>query len=544
LKNRIKKNFLNNNVFVKITIILILFVFNLYLYKIIKIEYVWVQLSVIPIGLSAYYWRKKIAIPLALFFSVFPLIVNLFVDKPYVPEELFGRVIVYLFIAVFASYFFEKMDQYNNDKIEYLYKSKRIGLYNSNKLLPDIRKLLNDNKEFCVFVITIDNYIDLNKYLKYDIATEFIMTFIKKIKSSFKDQIIYSINNDEYIILKEISTKNELYNKIPNIYKFFDDPLSINGYLLKLELKVGVYDYCGEKINEIEVLNRARIASDKCNKYEHVINIYDKSYDLERSLYYEISSGLKKALDNDEFYLVYQPVIDLVKREIASVEVLIRWNRNDKKAIGPAEFIKVAEDTGMIGYITKWVLQNAALQYKESLDAGYNIKCSINFSANDLLDENLVNWAIEYLNDLNIKKKDFGIEITERQLSTDSKKLNKILSLMKKNGFIIEIDDFGTGYNSLINIVEIPFDIIKIDKYFIDNIHFKNVEILVKHIIEAVHETGGIIIAEGVETKEQASILNKIKCDRIQGYYFGKPLKLLKLQEYYRTFDMNDYDIS
>lgn len=544
MKNRIKKNFLNNNVFVKITIILILFVFNLYLYKIIKIEYVWVQLSVIPIGLSAYYWRKKIAIPLALFFSVFPLIVNLFVDKPYVPEELFGRVIVYLFIAVFASYFFEKMDQYNNDKIEYLYKSKRIGLYNSNKLLPDIRKLLNDNKEFCVFVITIDNYIDLNKYLKYDIATEFIMTFIKKIKSSFKDQIIYSINNDEYIILKEISTKNELYNKIPNIYKFFDDPLSINGYLLKLELKVGVYDYCGEKINEIEVLNRARIASDKCNKYEHVINIYDKSYDLERSLYYEISSGLKKALDNDEFYLVYQPVIDLVKREIASVEVLIRWNRNDKKAIGPAEFIKVAEDTGMIGYITKWVLQNAALQYKESLDAGYNIKCSINFSANDLLDENLVNWAIEYLNDLNIKKKDFGIEITERQLSTDSKKLNKILSLMKKNGFIIEIDDFGTGYNSLINIVEIPFDIIKIDKYFIDNIHFKNVEILVKHIIEAVHETGGIIIAEGVETKEQASILNKIKCDRIQGYYFGKPLKLLKLQEYYRTFDMNDYDIS
>ena len=141
----------------------------------------------------------------------------------------------------------------------------------------------------------------------------------------------------------------------------------------------------------------------------------------------------------------------------------------------------------------------------------------------------------------NIDRSNIGIEMTERVLFSEGKKLNGILTTMQAMGYLISIDDFGTGYNSLKNIVDIKADIIKIDKYFVDRIDQKNIKSLVRHIIAAMHEMGFLLVAEGVETKEQLMTLKELGCNQIQGYYFSKPLLPDDFADYYKSFDMNKY---
>lgn len=257
--------------------------------------------------------------------------------------------------------------------------------------------------------------------------------------------------------------------------------------------------------------------------------------------FHEVASSLLNAINNNEFFVVYQPIINLNDNSISSVEVLARWDRGDRKTVGPGIFIKIAEETGLIQKITKEIIKKHFNQLANWKEENIQIKSSINITGDELTDNSLIRWLEEFVDENNIDRSNLGIEITERVLSNDGNKLNGILSYLKTIGYSISIDDFGTGHNTLRDLVGMQADIIKIDKYFIDRIHEKHTKSLIKYTIELVHEMGMLVVAEGVETKEQLNVLKELGCDEIQGYYFSKPLMPDDFANYYKSFDINKY---
>ncbi|AHM57703.1 putative signaling protein (plasmid) [Peptoclostridium acidaminophilum DSM 3953] len=159
-------------------------------------------------------------------------------------------------------------------------------------------------------------------------------------------------------------------------------------------------------------------------------------------------------------------------------------------------------------------------------------------TAKELLDEDFIEWSQELIERKNLDRSRFEIEITERVINLEGKKLLAILKYLRGLGYKISIDDFGTGYNSLMSVGEIPFDLLKIDKYFIDRLKQREVRELVSSIINYTHGLDKMVVAEGVETKQQLDILKELMCDKVQGYYYSKPLLPYEFEEYYKKYSI------
>lgn len=237
------------------------------------------------------------------------------------------------------------------------------------------------------------------------------------------------------------------------------------------------------------------------------------------------SKDLKIALENKEFFLLYQPKVSLVTGEIIGSEALIRWAHPSKGLIPPAEFITLAESTHLIKDIGKWVITEACQQTKAWQEQGYtHFSISVNLSVVQLYDEHLIHDIKEILAFTKLQPGSLQLELTESMM-IDIQKALPILNEIKGLGVNIHIDDFGTGYSSLAYLRKFPIDQIKIDKSFINECTTDhNDEAIVKAIISMAHALKIGVVAEGVETREQLIFLQQFKCDEIQGYYISAPL--------------------
>ncbi|MGO1119356.1 EAL domain-containing protein [Rhodovibrionaceae bacterium A322] len=244
-----------------------------------------------------------------------------------------------------------------------------------------------------------------------------------------------------------------------------------------------------------------------------------------------LSTQLKRAIRNDELLLTYQPITSLKNSHCTGAEALMRWN-NKGEWIRPDLFIEVAEQQGFIRDITQYLLKQAFAETAGILKARPDFRLTLNVTADDLKDH----WLRHQLQDLihlhEISAAQIGIELTERTLA-DVKEVSKLLQDLRTLGCIILIDDFGTGYSSLSYIRDLPFDVLKVDKSFVDTIGTDGVASgVLPHIIEMGHDLGVELVAEGVETAEQASWLAEQGTEKAQGWHYSKPLPLSDLQDY------------
>ena len=252
------------------------------------------------------------------------------------------------------------------------------------------------------------------------------------------------------------------------------------------------------------------------------IAVYERKRACECQAKFETVISLYEAINNDQFSIVYQPILNLKSNEIESVEALLRWNNS--KGLTPDEFIKIAEDAGIISEISRWVIKHIIDQLKEWKAEGIKTKVAINISSNDLKNDLILNYTLDYLAKCEMESSLLIFELTERIMLDNTHELKNKLNRIKDIGIQLSLDDFGTGYNSLVQFVSLPIDDLKIDKAFIDNLQDAHYCSLIEGLITMAHNLGQKVISEGVETELQLEQLRTMGCDYIQGYYLSVPL--------------------
>jgi EAL domain-containing protein (putative c-di-GMP-specific phosphodiesterase class I) len=245
-----------------------------------------------------------------------------------------------------------------------------------------------------------------------------------------------------------------------------------------------------------------------------------------------LETDLRKALENNELILHYQPQMCIKSGKILGAEALIRWNHPKLGVIYPDKFIHLAEETGLISQIGEWVIKQACIQNKKWQDSGMEpIRVAVNLSTQQFVKQNLGSFVQEALHETGLNPKYLVLEITE-SMAMDFDYSLKVLRHLKSIGVAISIDDFGTGYSSLNYLKKFPIDYLKIDRSFVrDIIEYKNDVNIVKDIITLAHNLDLEVIAEGVETKEQFDFLKRYNCDEIQGYFISIPIDAEQLEQ-------------
>jgi len=496
----------------------------------------YVHLIYIPIFLSAYYWGILGGVSVAAVGGILTssLMSGIYGAVIKSDNNSIIRLIILVLVGLVTGYTFKRVEKLNEQAEISNLINPLTGTFNINKLIKDIEEKIINNEEFAIVSIKLTNIEQMSKFIEQK-STEGVLTnLIGQLTDLYGKDQIYMSNNDEIDILAP-SDCNCL-QECKRIIKQYSTPFKVNQFTFRILIKIGVYEYKGLRESPIDVYNKARIAYEQGDYQETGIYFYDKAFDVKRKEWIEISHSLLEAIKNKELYLVYQPKIDITSNSITGVEVLTRWDRQGKKPIEPTVFINLAENLGFIKEITKFVLDHSYHQMLEWNSKGIVLDYSINFTANELLGNHSAEWEKRITENENIIKSKLEIEITERVLSQKTADIAERINELRAKGIKVSIDDYGTGVNSLVVTTQLPYDQIKIDKYFIDRLDDFEVRELIREMIDHAHKFGREVVAEGVETKEQLSLLRELCCDIAQGYYFSKPLLAEEFEQFYLRF--------
>jgi EAL domain-containing protein (putative c-di-GMP-specific phosphodiesterase class I)/GGDEF domain-containing protein len=323
---------------------------------------------------------------------------------------------------------------------------------------------------------------------------------------------------------------------INEIISFFSKTYEVDGYMLKLKLSAGSVSYPTDGVKFDELYYKSTLAllasQDEVNinhvKYEPSMQRKDKET-------FTLIQELQQAVKQDEFIIHYQPKNSLTDNSLVGFEALVRWMHPEKGLLYPGSFIELAEKTGIIKDIGELVIQKVfRFQQKWANANRQPVKISINLSAIQLEDINLTNKIEAYIQQYKINPEFIEFEVTEGTLIIDPEKSIHILNEIKKTGISLSLDDFGVGYSSFTYIKQFPIDILKLDRFFVKDLHEdpKNQKII-KTIIDLGHNLDLQVLAEGVETDFQLNVLKNLGCDSYQGYFESKPLSEEAIIEYF-----------
>lgn len=428
------------------------------------------------------------------------------------------------------------------EKIKYLaYYDRLTGLPNIHFLKENIIDRINSGQnemKFCLISLDIDNFRNINDTFGHTFGDEVLVKVSEKLKQLFsKEALVSKTGEDEFIIMKDNLIHHKEAIKIAkDILNFFETPVEIDKHEIYISMSIGIVMYPDNGTNAETLIRNvdSSMYMAKENGKGTFKLFEDDIYDniAERT---KLELDLRRAVKNKEFIVYYQPQMNLNSKVITGFEALIRWNHPKRGLISPMEFIPLAERTGLIVPIGKWVLENACRQNKIWMDkTKKKIKMSVNVSVIQIQQRDFIDNVKSILEKTEMEPQLLDIEITESTLMDYIENNIKKLKELKKIGVTISLDDFGTGYSSLSYLKRLPIDTLKIDKSFVDDIKKDSDEdSITGEIIQLAHKMELDVVAEGVEIKEQAGFLQEQKCDKIQGYILSKPVEANEIEKYF-----------
>lgn len=392
-----------------------------------------------------------------------------------------------------------------------------------------LKEVSNNSPKFAVLAIGLNGFKNVNDSLGHDSGDEFLRIIGERMKNTLHyDNVLARFGGDQFVLLiNNYKNIDELRSISKDILNEISIPILIKNCEFYLSGSIGISMYPKDSVEYKEILRNADLAMYKAkengnNNFEFFDDFM--SGEIHKRLYLEKS--LHDAVNNNEFVVYYQLQKDIYNNRFTGAEALVRWINPDKGFVSPAEFIPLAEETGLIMQIGEFVLRESCKKAKELQDKGYNdFTISVNVSSIQLQSSGFVELVENVLNETKLEPKYLTLEITESIVmkSLDSNII--ILEKLRKIGVIIALDDFGTGYSSFNYLLKLPIDILKIDKSFVDGIaESSKQESICGSIVYIAKKIKLNVVAEGVETNEQLDILRHQKCDKIQGYLFSKPI--------------------
>jgi diguanylate cyclase (GGDEF)-like protein/PAS domain S-box-containing protein len=420
------------------------------------------------------------------------------------------------------------------DRIQYLATHDSLtGLPNrlmfSQLLNHSIQSARHHKRQLAVFFIDLDRFKIINDTKGHDAGDQLLQEIAMRYKQSLRAaDVVSRLGGDEFIILiEEVNELSQVAIVAHKILTTTFKPMVLLGEECRITASIGISMYPKDGEDEQSLMKNADIAmyfakEEGKNNYQ----FYSKDIQVQSTERLSIETNLRLALERNELSLHYQAKVDFKTDVITGVEALLRWQNPYLGSVTPTQFIPVAEETGLIISIGKWVMKTACAQNVAWQQQGLPAVCmAVNVSLRQLTDDNLIDDIKAALNDSGMAPNLLELEITESMVMRNPTQMIAVLAKIKSMGVRLAIDDFGTGYSSLAQIKHFPIDTLKVDRSFIRNIPENAEDEAVTKAIIAMGKTLGLtIVAEGVETIEQMNFLKEHSCDEMQGYYFSKPI--------------------
>jgi diguanylate cyclase (GGDEF)-like protein/PAS domain S-box-containing protein len=402
------------------------------------------------------------------------------------------------------------------------------GLPNRILLYEEMTKLIvtpYGTQTFALIVFDLNHFKEINDTLGHSYGDALLQCLGATIREELPPEaVVARLGGDEFAILLPSYDEAAAIAKTKEILGIIERPVAIDGITLAIGVSLGIALFPDHGQNPDVLLQHADIAMYAAKRTGSGYALYDKRHDQNDPFRLLLMGELRKAIENNELILYYQPTVRMGSKEITGVEALVRWNHPKYGLIPPAEFIPLAEQIGFIKPLTYWVLEEAIRQCKEWEKDGFDIHVAVNLSVRSLQDSGFPQLTLDLIKKYNLEAEKVHLEITESFLMSDTVKAFEVLSKLRSMGIQLSIDDFGTGFSSLSYLRNLPVSQIKIDKSFViamanepDN------AMIVRSTIMMAHNLRLEVVAEGVEDIHTWTILESWGCDIAQGYYMSRP---------------------
>jgi diguanylate cyclase (GGDEF)-like protein/PAS domain S-box-containing protein len=408
------------------------------------------------------------------------------------------------------------------------------GLPNRALFLEHLRRALGHSprrrKTFAVLFLDFDGFKLINDSLGHSEGDSLLKMIAQRLESLLRgDDIVARLGGDEFtILLDDLTSSNDVTFIVDRIKEILREPFNLDGRDVFISASIGIALRNKKYNTPEEMLRDADIAmyrAKSIGKGRH--EVFKEGMHSQISTRLRLQTELRQALERNEFAVFYQPIIEIASKELIGFEALVRWIHPERGQILPGEFISIAEETGLIVPLGEWVLREScrqAREWQERFPSRSDLTMSVNLSCKQFLQGDLIERIEAILQETKLEARFLRLEVTESHVMENSDMAITIMNRLRELGIELSIDDFGTGYSSLSYLQRLPIDYLKIDRSFINamNARHESSEII-RAIVMLAKNLNMKVVAEGIETEEQAMQLMRLDCALGQGYYYSKP---------------------
>jgi diguanylate cyclase len=398
----------------------------------------------------------------------------------------------------------------------------------ADRLAQSITLAQRHDRKLALMYLDLDNFKRINDLFGHAVGDQLLRSVAKRLKGCVRlSDTISRQGGDEFVaLMSEVEEVRDAILIAEKFIKAMTEPHFIDGHRLRVNLSIGISVYPDDGKDAEALFRNADTAM------YHAKKVGRKNYQMFTSGMNDIAvnrqsveKSLRHALEHRQFVLHYQPKVNLETGAITGAEALIRLQPSNHQLVYPTKFVNIAEECGLILPIGKWALREACRQTKTWLQAGLDIgQIAVNVSAKELHNLNFIEGVLAVLDETGLAPGNLELEVTESGLMEDMEQTMTIFHSLKDIGIRVAVDDFGTGYSSLSLLLQIPIDTIKIDRSFVEKINGNDGEAVINAAIAIGKSLKQRVVAEGIETQQQLTLLKSSHCAEGQGYYFGRPM--------------------
>jgi diguanylate cyclase (GGDEF)-like protein/PAS domain S-box-containing protein len=400
------------------------------------------------------------------------------------------------------------------------------------QLEKTIEQAVSSGGRMAMVTLDIDRFKDINNTLGHDIGDQLLISMAERLRQiAERPAMVAREGGDEFAVLMPQAGAEQAQQLARRILAAMDQPFEIEmdgsvqaqSFLLGATIGIALFPEHGTDAGAL--IQHADIAMYKAKRLNTGYAFYEPGYDQHSPERLGLLAELRRAIGDNELVLHYQPIIDIATRHVIDVEALVRWNHPTRGQLLPDSFVPLAEHTGQIRSLDRWVAQAALRDCQLWATQGLDLGVSVNLSVGSLHDVQTAEWLIELLRGSTLNPRRLQVEVTESAMMTEPERAEEVLSRLGATGVSIAVDDFGTGYSSLAYLKRLPLHKIKIDKSFVINMAENDDDTMIVHsTIELAHNLNFAVVAEGVENKQSWSLLKALRCDAAQGWHIAKAM--------------------